>query len=187
MVKIECEACGISFNRNPTKCREKNYCSKKCYYSTFRNKTEKECPRCKKVFPLTTEYWYRDNYTLLNLSTYCKKCDSKRSKKWERENKERRKITNREWSRNNKKRIRGYNLSSKFNISHEDYLKIFKKQNGKCAICGSEEKTLDGLTRKIKKLGIDHNHKTKEIRGLLCNSCNQGCRSQGWLQGQSRR
>lgn len=32
-----------------------------------------------------------------------------------------------------------------------------------CVICGSEE-----------KLVVDHDHKKKKIRGMLCNHCNRG-------------
>ena len=41
---------------------------------------------------------------------------------------------------------------------------LIKKFGNKCAICGKEEV----------KLVIDHNHKTKKIRGLLCEKCNTG-------------
>jgi hypothetical protein len=52
------------------------------------------------------------------------------------------------------------------------YKELFEKQNGLCAICGKEEThTFKG---KIKQLSIDHDHKTGEVRGLLCNKCNTG-------------
>lgn len=34
-----------------------------------------------------------------------------------------------------KKKLRGYYLSKKYNISHEEYDNILKSQNEKCAIC----------------------------------------------------
>lgn len=37
-----------------------------------------------------------------------------------------------------------------------------KLQNGRCAICGIED-----------KLVVDHNHQTGELRGLLCQHCNK--------------
>jgi hypothetical protein len=36
-----------------------------------------------------------------------------------------------------------------------------------CAICGARSGCSKG-----RKLFIDHNHKTKKIRGLLCSKCN---------------
>jgi hypothetical protein len=44
------------------------------------------------------------------------------------------------------------------------YRQLFKDQDGVCAICGNPPKT--------RRLSLDHNHETGQIRGLLCNSCN---------------
>lgn len=59
-----------------------------------------------------------------------------------------------------KKRLRLYNLSK------EHYIKLKEKQNSKCAICLIEDVN--------SSLCIDHDHKTKKIRGLLCKHCNLG-------------
>lgn len=58
-----------------------------------------------------------------------------------------------------------YQKKTKYNISKEEYLNLFKSQNNKCAICGCEFNT------KIKGF-VDHNHLTNRIRGLLCTKCN---------------
>jgi hypothetical protein len=47
-----------------------------------------------------------------------------------------------------------------------DYEQLLQKQKNRCAICGVENE--------ISRLAIDHNHKTLEIRGLLCHECNSG-------------
>ena len=47
-----------------------------------------------------------------------------------------------------------------------DYEELLQVQKNRCAICGVENE--------ISKLAIDHNHKTLEIRGLLCHECNSG-------------
>jgi hypothetical protein len=52
-------------------------------------------------------------------------------------------------------------LKNKYNITLEEYNNMLKKQNNKCLICNRET-----------KLVVDHDHKTKKIRGLLCNMCN---------------
>lgn len=59
----------------------------------------------------------------------------------------------------------------KYGITINDYKKIFKEQDGKCKICGKMEarKRKDG---ELYNLHIDHDHKTLEVRGLLCNRCN---------------
>ena len=54
-----------------------------------------------------------------------------------------------------------------YGISKETLLELYDKHNGKCAICGNQPKTSRGLH-------IDHCHKTKKVRGLLCHGCNTG-------------
>lgn len=58
-------------------------------------------------------------------------------------------------------------------ISIKEYEKIFKEQDGVCEICKNKE-MLKSNGKKIKRLAIDHCHKTKKIRGLLCQLCNTG-------------
>jgi hypothetical protein len=55
-------------------------------------------------------------------------------------------------------------LKLKYNMTVEQYDKMFEKQNGLCAICGRPQNS--------KTLAVDHNHNTGKIRGLLCSSCN---------------
>lgn len=57
---------------------------------------------------------------------------------------------------------------TKYNLTSEDYIAILESQNNSCAICQKSQN--DELT----PFKIDHNHETKEVRGLLCNSCNAG-------------
>ena len=45
--------------------------------------------------------------------------------------------------------------------------KISDKQNGCCAICRKKE------TEFKCRLSVDHNHKTGQVRGLLCYRCNK--------------
>lgn len=51
-----------------------------------------------------------------------------------------------------------------YNLDHEDYQLLFLSQNKKCAICQ--------ISLKIGH--VDHCHKTRKIRGLLCRKCNSG-------------
>lgn len=55
-----------------------------------------------------------------------------------------------------------------------DFEALYKRQDGKCAICGEPEKSTDGRSNVKKKLAIDHCHTSGKIRGLLCGRCNQG-------------
>lgn len=53
-----------------------------------------------------------------------------------------------------------------YGITLEDRDRLLTSQNGCCAICGKSE----GLFPQ--KLGVDHNHITEQVRGLLCLHCN---------------
>jgi hypothetical protein len=63
------------------------------------------------------------------------------------------------------KRLKNYGLS------HEDYLSLWEKQNGACAICRMD---LVHGGRQLNSCHVDHDHKTGVVRGLLCPSCNHG-------------
>lgn len=53
-----------------------------------------------------------------------------------------------------------------YGITLNQYLQVLKYQGGVCAICKR-------YPRPGKRLHVDHNHKTGELRGLLCWSCNR--------------
>jgi hypothetical protein len=57
-------------------------------------------------------------------------------------------------------------------ITLTDYERILEEQGGVCAACGREETVIDGRSGKIRRLHVDHNHDSGEVRGLLCTSCN---------------
>lgn len=58
-----------------------------------------------------------------------------------------------------------------YDITLSDWISIYVRQNGKCAICG-----LRAIDSKSKgdKLCVDHDHTTGKVRGLLCSTCNSG-------------
>jgi hypothetical protein len=55
-------------------------------------------------------------------------------------------------------------LKRLYGMSLEDYDALLAYQNGACALC----------ERTDRKLCVDHDHATKEVRGLLCHGCNIG-------------
>jgi hypothetical protein len=73
----------------------------------------------------------------------------------------------RAWSKVYKHSELGLNktLQYNFGISLEEFDRLLTEQNNGCAICG-------GLNKNGFRLAVDHNHKTGQIRGLLCNKCN---------------
>ena len=56
-------------------------------------------------------------------------------------------------------------LSERYGITIETYETMLQSQGGVCASCG-------GLGKGIRRLHVDHDHRTEEVRGLLCANCN---------------
>ena len=54
-----------------------------------------------------------------------------------------------------------------YGISLEDKKRYIEMQGGVCPICGN-----DGSNSKNNELYVDHDHKTGDVRGLLCGRCN---------------
>lgn len=48
-----------------------------------------------------------------------------------------------------------------YGLSSDDYQNLLESQGGRCAACARKQ-----------KLVVDHDHKTKVVRGLLCSPCN---------------
>jgi hypothetical protein len=54
----------------------------------------------------------------------------------------------------------------------EQFNAMLQDQSGCCAICDRHITELG--EGRWKTLGVDHDHDTGEVRGLLCHSCNSG-------------
>jgi hypothetical protein len=50
-------------------------------------------------------------------------------------------------------------------VTPEEYDRLLAKQDGHCALCPAVPKT--------RRLDTDHDHKTGQVRGLLCHRCNR--------------
>ena len=60
-------------------------------------------------------------------------------------------------------------LLKQYGLTQEDYDQIIEAQENKCKICKLEHN----------RLVIDHDHKTGEVRGILCTRCNSCL---GWYE-----
>ena len=101
------------------------------------------------------------------------------NKTWGEENKERKREMGRKyhmsnakkiiervkvWSRVNPDKVKNHSLK-RYGITLEEYNTMYDTQKGVCKIC-SEPSSVQ------RRLHVDHNHKTGEVRGLLCYHCN---------------
>lgn len=77
----------------------------------------------------------------------------------------REKIRTREKKYQATSRAKTQRLKRYYGITLEEFSKLRDSQNNRCAIC---------LKPFLKTPSVDHCHRTKVIRGLLCNACNLG-------------
>lgn len=94
--------------------------------------------------------------SLASYSHRCKECDKKSRSLYVVENPDKTKQTD-----------RNYYLKKNYGIDLDQYNQLFMKQNGCCKGCELHQSELK------RTLCVDHNHVTKQVRGLLCNECNR--------------
>lgn len=70
--------------------------------------------------------------------------------------------------RKERKYSRDFHLRKNYGISEEQYCQMVVNQGGLCLLCQKKRK---------RRLDVDHDHNTSEVRGLLCQNCN---RLLGW-------
>lgn len=73
-----------------------------------------------------------------------------------------------------KLRGKAKDIERTYGITLNEYEKLYRSQNGMCAICHHPEPTKGRLF-----LAVDHDHKTGRVRGLLCSKCNMALGSFG--------
>lgn len=67
---------------------------------------------------------------------------------------------------NNSEQVAASKRKKAYGISQEQYEAFLTEQNGRCAICTSEEPGGRGSWH------VDHCHVSSKVRGLLCHRCN---------------
>lgn len=80
--------------------------------------------------------------------------------------------TRKRYSKKHPEKILGIKLKHKYGISLEEYKEMLQKQKNVCMICGNINNRMNYKTNLPERLVVDHNHKTKKVRGLLCHRCN---------------
>ena len=126
----------------------------------------KTCAKCKTTYPLSE--FYTDKRRKDKKQSWCKTCHSVRCRQdYHKRGRQYATQQKKQWLIDNPTKARTYWLKGTYNITDDEYDQLLKKQNGACAICRK-------ACERYKYLSVDHCHKTKRVRGLLCNKCNIG-------------
>ena len=123
--------------------------TKEAIYKAIKGGELRHCNKCHQDIPVS-EFFVKkgSNDNQYRFNSPCKKCSNI-------------------YQRNHRSDYqRNYQLLKKFGIGQTTFNEMLSKQNGLCAICGIS------LKLSTKNFAVDHCHKTKKIRGLLCQKCN---------------
>ena len=125
--------------------------------------TEKMCPRCGNTKPID-QFGLRSNGTPKG---YCRNCEAQyqATHAATTHGREQRRVARSKWNDGN----HGYFLNYRYGITVEDYDQMLADQDGRCAICGTDEPGSGNV-----KWAVDHCHDSLKVRGLLCTTCNTG-------------
>jgi hypothetical protein len=106
-----------------------------------------------------------------NIFVWCKKCCAESAAKWRAGNPEKAKQNDSSPKKKKRQKEYGrvYRLFRKYGVTMEDYSALFEKQGGACAICRNPPTALNSVSG---VLNVDHDHRTGQVRGLLCRNCN---------------
>lgn len=84
-----------------------------------------------------------------------------RARAWSKNNPEKRNATKRAYYARDPERHKRTARKSLYGITPEQFSLLLENQGGGCATCG-------GTSR----LSVDHDHRTGQVRGILCGRCN---------------
>lgn len=117
--------------------------------------TNKKCVGCGEVKPSSAFYVRRNRNSLLSRCKECMRDTGTRARVWRTENPEKADtiIT----------RCR----AKRFGLTLEAYSALILEYGQSCNVCGASN-----TSSFHRRLSLDHDHKTNELRGFLCGDCN---------------
>lgn len=120
----------------------------------------KKCKECRVEKELSE--FYKDALSADGHRNNCKLCKNLKTIKWREENREHYNTIARKHNQANYQvdRLRRYSLTI------QKHAEMLSQQKGVCAICARPP-----TAKRV--LATDHDHMTKEVRGLLCYKCNR--------------
>lgn len=113
----------------------------------------KRCSKCKQWLPFSA--FNGDKRSRTGLQYWCKACNAQCKKDTMTLEKQ-----------------RDWDLRKHYGIRIKQYNQMLEAQGGVCAVCKRAETRIDLRTGEIVPLHVDHDHKSGDVRALLCGGCN---------------
>ncbi len=131
----------------------------------------KRCWACKETKPEAEFSAHKGFHDGLNRT--CRACNRANAAAYHKANRER--IQDRHLKNYHADPLRyaDYGLKKNYGIELGTYDTMLAAQEGKCAICGTDDPG-SRTRRRTRRFAVDHCHDTGAIRGLLCSNCNRG-------------
>jgi hypothetical protein len=124
-----------------------------------------ECKRCGKAKSLDAFY------KRLDKEARCKECVSELRRSEYKEKKEFKLKAAKKYRDENPEKIRDTKLKQAYGVGIDYFNAKLEEQGGVCAGCKRNIKTI--WRGKHVAMALDHNHDTKQVRGVLCIKCNR--------------
>jgi len=105
--------------------------------------------------------------------SYCKSCQKRIYSQWLKRNPHKQQ----EYDVKGREKARNGHLKRNYGITSKQYEEMLVKQGGVCVIC-QEAPNVRGLV-------VDHDHKSGQVRGLLCLKCNSSIERMDSIYGWS--
>ncbi len=123
----------------------------------------RKCARCLNVLELD-QFMTGKNYC------WCKPCYRKYHREWYHRNKEKVADGQRKRHAANPAKYQALRRLRTRGVTQQQYESMLQAQRGVCAICSRPETRKQ--CGKVAPLCVDHDHKTQQVRSLLCARCN---------------
>lgn len=128
---------------------------------------EKVCTKCGELKPLS-EFHRMSSCKKDGRYPSCKPCTIAQQRTYREANLEKVRV-------NGRAAAHRYTLKRKYGMTRGDYDRMLEEQGGGCAICGETNPGCRNPHAKKTRtaFAVDHDHGTGNVRGLLCDDCNQ--------------
>lgn len=106
------------------------------------------------------EYGYHDSVGRRR----CRLCESNRHAKYREANRDKIRASGRLYNASRPEKVYEATIRMKYGMGLDDYGRLLEQQEGCCAICRNKPNG--------RRLAVDHDHVSGDVRGLLCPRCN---------------